>query len=190
MLSRDGNENGKKKINTDRLKLAKKKPTTTTLLVQHTFLYISLPLFCTTTTWNVQKLPSYTFYGGKVVFVPVHLFIAAAYFHLGGRLHFSFSHRRDKIFMFFFLLLPCFFILRSSSFSVIHVSVDIKIESKERTSFVVASFFFSKSPGGQAIYRRNVRVLDMQNFTSAYLKGWTYVRTDYFLRTKISLIHR
>ena len=50
MLSRDGNENGKKKINTDRLKLAKKKPTTTTLLVQHTFLYISLPLFCTTTT--------------------------------------------------------------------------------------------------------------------------------------------
>ena len=109
------------------------------MLVQHTFLYISLPLFCTTTTWNVQKLPSYTFYGGKVVRVPVHLFIAAAYFHLGGRLHFSFSHRRDKIFMFFFLLLPCFFIPRSSSFSVIHVSVDIKIESKERTSFVVLS---------------------------------------------------
>ena len=36
------------------------------------FLYISLPLFCTTTTWNFQKLLSYTFYGGNVVRVPVH----------------------------------------------------------------------------------------------------------------------
>ena len=33
-----------------------------TLHVQHTFLYISLPLFCTTTTWNFQKLLSYTFF--------------------------------------------------------------------------------------------------------------------------------
>ena len=37
-----------------------------TFHVQHTFLYISLPLFCTTTTWNFQKLPGYTFYGGNV----------------------------------------------------------------------------------------------------------------------------
>ena len=39
----------------------------TTLHVQHTFLYISLPLFCTTTTWNFQKRPSYMFYGGNIV---------------------------------------------------------------------------------------------------------------------------
>ena len=45
-----------------------------TLHVQHTFLYISLPLFCTTTTWNFQKRLSYTFYGGNVVRVPVHFF--------------------------------------------------------------------------------------------------------------------
>ena len=45
-----------------------------TLHVQHTFLYISLPFFCTTTTWNFQKLLSYTFYGGNVVRVPVHFF--------------------------------------------------------------------------------------------------------------------
>ena len=38
------------------------------------FLYISLLLFCTTTTWNFQKLLSYTFYGGNVVRVPVHFF--------------------------------------------------------------------------------------------------------------------
>ena len=40
----------------------------------HTFLYISLPLFCTTTTWNVQKGPSCTFYGGNVVCVRFFLF--------------------------------------------------------------------------------------------------------------------
>ena len=47
------------------------------------FLYISLPLFCTTTTWNFQKLLSYTFYGGNVVRVLVHFFFfTAGYFHL------------------------------------------------------------------------------------------------------------
>ena len=45
------------------------------------FLYISLPLFCTTTTWNFQKL-SYTIHGGNVVCVLVHFFFTAAYFHL------------------------------------------------------------------------------------------------------------
>ena len=45
----------------------------TTLHVQHTFLYISLPLFCTTTKQNLF------FYGGNVVRILVHfsLFTAA-----------------------------------------------------------------------------------------------------------------
>ena len=38
------------------------------------FCTFSLPLNCTTTTWNLQKLLSYTFYGGNVVRVPVHFF--------------------------------------------------------------------------------------------------------------------
>ena len=38
------------------------------------FLYISLPLLCTTTTWNFQKLPCYTFSVGNVARVPVHFF--------------------------------------------------------------------------------------------------------------------
>ena len=46
------------------------------------FLYISLPLFCTTTTWNFQKLLSYTFHGGNVVRVLVHFFFTDAHFHL------------------------------------------------------------------------------------------------------------
>ena len=44
MLNGDGNENSKKNNNS---LISNKK---TTLHVQHTFLFISLPLFCTTTT--------------------------------------------------------------------------------------------------------------------------------------------
>ena len=40
--------------------------------MQYTFLYISLPLFCTATTWNFQKLFSYTFFGGNLIRVLVH----------------------------------------------------------------------------------------------------------------------
>ena len=47
-----------------------------TFYMQHLFLYISLPLFCMTTTWNFQKLPGYTFYGGNVVCVLVHIFFS------------------------------------------------------------------------------------------------------------------
>ena len=53
-----------------------------TLHVQHTFLCISLLLFCMTTMWNFQKLLSYTFYGGNVICVIVHFFFTAAHFHL------------------------------------------------------------------------------------------------------------
>ena len=51
---------------------------------------------------ETQKLPRYTFFGGNVECVPVPFFFAAAHFHLGGTQHFPFSHRRYKIFMFFF----------------------------------------------------------------------------------------
>ena len=40
----------------------------------HFFSTFFLPLFCTTTTWNFQRLRSYTFYGGNVVGVSVHFF--------------------------------------------------------------------------------------------------------------------
>ena len=70
MLSCEGNAT---------IRLVSKKAT---LHEQHIFLYISLPLFYTTTTWNFQKLLSYTFYGGNVVRVLVHFFFTAAHFHL------------------------------------------------------------------------------------------------------------
>ena len=46
--------------------------------MQHTVLYISLPLFCTTTTPNFQKL----FYGGNVVVALVHFFFTTSHFFL------------------------------------------------------------------------------------------------------------
>ena len=113
------------------------------------------------------------------LFLLTFFFLAAAHFHLGGRQHFSFSHHRYKIVTFFFQRnwSPLFFISRSSSFSFIHVNVDIKIQSKEIIGFVVVVFFLSKSPGGHAIYPRNARVLETQTFTAAYMKG-VDVRTD------------
>ena len=76
MLSGEGNAREWWKT---RIGLISKKAT---LHVQYTFLYISLSLFCTTTSWNFQKLLSYTFYGGNVVRVLVHFFLTVAYFHL------------------------------------------------------------------------------------------------------------
>ena len=67
MLSGKGNENGEKTT----IGLISKKAT---FDLQHTFFYISLPLFCMTTTWNFQKLSGYTFYGGNVVRVLVHIY--------------------------------------------------------------------------------------------------------------------
>ena len=65
MLSGDSNENGRKKS----VDLISKKHLCTCSTL---FSYISLPLFYTTTTLNFQKLPSYKFYRGNVVRVPVH----------------------------------------------------------------------------------------------------------------------
>ena len=69
-----------------------------TLHVQHTFLYISLQLFCTTTTWNLLKPLSHTFYWGNVIRFLVHFFPHCRSFSscIGDRWHFSFCHRRFR----------------------------------------------------------------------------------------------
>ena len=168
----------KKGQNNQKVLISKK----TTLQVQHTFLYISLLLFFTTTSRSFQKIPNYTFY----VFLFTFFSTLPLTFNLVAASISTFSHRRYKIFMFFFQWnwSPLFFISPSSSFGVIHVTLDTKIKSEERIGFVVV-VFISKSPGSYAIYRRNARVLEMQNFIQAYLKGWTYVRT-YSVRTIFS----
>ena len=101
--------------------------------------FTATTLFCTTKTSNF--LVTHYFYGGIVVCAyPIFcflcscslLFFTAAHFHLAGRQHFSFSHRRFEF--------PCFSsnefsITRSSSFSVIHVSVHIKNNAEKDTTF-------------------------------------------------------
>ena len=77
MLSGEGNENGEKTT----IGLISKKAT---LHVSTLFLYISLPLFCTTTTWNFQKLSSYTFYGvnaARVIIIIIIMIQTALDYH-------------------------------------------------------------------------------------------------------------
>ena len=50
-----------------------------TLHVQHTFLYIFLPFFCTTVTWNLDVTRCLEEMSRRVL---VHFFFTAAHFHL------------------------------------------------------------------------------------------------------------
>ena len=74
MLSGEGNGNGEK--TTIGLISNKKQFFTCSTL----FLHVCLPLFCTTTALNFQKLPGYTFY---VLPVVVHFF-SLTHFHPDG----------------------------------------------------------------------------------------------------------
>ena len=64
----------------------------------------------------------------------------------------------------------------------------LKLSGKKESAFVAVGFI-SKRPGSYAIYWRNARVLEMQNFILAYMRG-VDVRTDDFFRTKISWMRR
>ena len=136
MLSSDGNENSQKTLG-----LISKE---TTLHVQHkcsTLFFWTFLCRCfarrqreTSRNFRVTRFMEEMSY----VVLLFTFFFAAAHFHHGSRQHFSFSHRRYKIFMLFFKRnwCPLFFTSGSSSFSV-----DIKIKSKERISFVVVIFY-------------------------------------------------
>ena len=130
-------------------------------------LYISLPLFCTTTTWNFPKLPSYTFYGGNVVLF--NFFSLPFIFSLVAASISPFSHSRYKSVMLFFQRnwSPLVFIFRYSSLPVIQVNVDIEIKSKERIGFCCCCFY---------LWGVDART--------------DVPRTDDLLRTKISWMHR
>ena len=102
--------------------------------------------------------------------------------------NFSFSHRRNKILMFFFQQnqYPLLFVSRSSSFSGFQVYVNIKSQSKERLGFVVV-FTLLKS-GQPAICRRNARGALNAKFHRNLNEGMD-VRRDHFVRIKSSLKH-
>ena len=145
MLNGDGNENCKK-INSPWLATKKKNFTH----AAHFFVFL-VHFFAVVLHDHNLKLSSYTFYGKKcrmcspkillLVFQFRIFFLTAVHFYLAGfsLLTASISHlfnRRYKIFMLFFLQNSCaFFISRSSSFSLIHVSVDIKTKSNKKLFF-------------------------------------------------------
>ena len=90
MLNGDGNENGKKPEKQIKQKQKQKCQVVHYTIFVHFFLHDNM------------KPPIYTFHEGNIVGVPVRFFFTAAQFHLGGSQHFSFSHLRYEIFMFFF----------------------------------------------------------------------------------------
>ena len=138
MLSGDGNENSQKKNSRSN---SKKK--NNFARAAHFFWNISLPLFCKTTTWNFQKLPSYTFYGGNVVCGPVHFFSLPLFFSLVAAIIslFLIAAIKCHVILQTKLVSLVFFISGSSFFYVIHANVDFKIKSKERIGFVVVVFY-------------------------------------------------
>ena len=162
MLSGEGNENSEK----TKIGLISKKAT---LHVQHTFLYISLPLFWKTTTWNFQKLPNYTFYEGTVVRVLVHFFSLPLIFTLVAA-SISHFHRRYKMFMLFFQqkMTPLFFISRSNSLSPFF-SPWASLACRP-----LSLFLCSQDPGGYAISRQNNLELHLGCHT-CYLSYFTLV---------------
>ena len=68
---------------------------------------------------------------------------------------------------------PLLYFSRHCSFSVIHVSVDIKIWSKKRLALLL--LFLSKCPSGHAICHQNERVLECEISLRLTCRG---VRTD------------
>ena len=78
MLSGEGNAGERWKTTIGLISIKKKLCTCSTLFCTfHCRCFARLY-----TTWNFQKLLSYTFFGGNVVRVLVHFFFTAAHFHL------------------------------------------------------------------------------------------------------------
>ena len=126
--------------------------------VQHPFLYISLPLFCTTKTWNflVTHFLRRNCCMTLCCSWSLPVFFTAAHCRslLGASIS-HFSHRRYQIFVFFFQRnsgISLFIIAGSSCFSVIYVIVSSKITSKKTR--LCCWFLLSKRTVGHAISRQ------------------------------------
>ena len=162
--------------------------------MQHTLVYIFLPLLCRTKTWNYtsrfkEEMPRFAIVRKKFRFWVLVLFFfhCSSFFTL---LAASISHFLTDITKFssFFQRnsSPMLYFSRHCSFSVIHVSVDIKIWSKKWLALLL--LFLSKCPGGHAIYHQNERVLECEISLRLICRG---VRTDAgHMIAQICLIYR
>ena len=56
------------------------------------------------------------------------------------------------------------------------LSASVQTLNFSRKDSALLLFFVSESSGSRAVYRQNARLLEVRNFTPAYMKGWTYRR--------------
>ena len=76
--------------------------------------------------------------------------------------------------MFFFV--SSVFLSLVLALSLLSTSLQTLKFSRKKKNSALVWFFLSKSPSGNAIYRQKAGVLEMQNFSPAFMKGWAYVR--------------
>ena len=159
MLNGVCNENGKNKSKGLISKKKKKLCTCSTL-----FLYISLTLFCTTTSWNfllthLMWEMSYVLTKSFVACVPVRsFFFTAAHFHFADHYHFSCSHRQFSCFSFNEIGLLCF-LSNALAFSLSSKSVKtLKLLKSDLTLWL---FFLSKTSGWPCDFPPKTSVLHL-----------------------------
>ena len=157
--------------------------------LQHTFLRISLRLFCTTATWDFQKLPSYTFYWGNFICGPVHVFrcrsfltwwpLAFLVFSCTAAIKFS-CYSSNEIGLLCFLSLAL-------ALSLLYTPIKTLKLIRKKESALLLLFFVSKSP---AIWCTAERAGTWNAKFHPRLPERVDVRRDDLLRTKISWMHR
>ena len=67
--------------------------------------------------------------------------------------------------------LVSFFLFLVLPLSLLFTSMKTLKLRRKKESALLLFLFISKIPGGYAIYRQNARVLEMKNFTVAYMRG-------------------
>ena len=173
MINGDGNENGKKLEKQIKQKQKQKCQVVHYTIFVHFFLHDNM------------KPPIYTFHEGNIVGVPVRFFFTAAQFHLGGSQHFSFSHLRYEIFMFFFnkirLINEIICVERRTQKKILSSRWELRVFVQFFFLYVSIYLFlwlftsvqtfkiFSRKKsfvctGCHNIYPQNVHVLEMRNF--------------------------
>ena len=139
--------------------------------------------------WNVQKLPSYTLYGGNTVWGAVHFFFLLLILTLvaASISHFLTAALKCSCYSSNEIDLLCFFISGSSSFSDMHINVDIKIKSEEK-NWLCGCFLSLKVRVAMRFTAKTCGYLKWK--ISPQLTRRVDIHRGAFLRAKISWMHR
>ena len=144
MLCGDGNENGQNKIRRSTQEKNNFVGCSTISFFVHFFVVACFARLQRETSRNfiVTRLMDQMSY----VFLCTFFTVTDDHFHLGGRQHFSFSHWRYKIFMFFSLptrLVSFVFLSLGLAFSLLSTSIKTLKFSRKKESALLLLFFYS-----------------------------------------------